>query len=347
MVNFKKKIEHFIANSPKFFDDNVLSIDKKHKSHIQKAYENLLELNIDNFRNWGCQSDILLNKQIKVEKGLLNGIVKPIVNILFYKLIHKEFIQNLQDDILIIEKIGGKELLLENPVNKTPGEISSLEIGNYSVNYRWLRYLYISKKINDLLLDNKKNIWIDIGSYYGGLQGIVKKYNPNTTMILIDFHHQLLRSYLYLSTIYPDSKHILPNEITGLQEFEQFQEGDFIYLPTIQYDQLKLNFDVNLLTNFFSFGEMKRETYKIYERSRIFKKAKIKYFINRFVSNPFFEKLYDSDLNIFDYVNERNDISHFDVFPIHHFQRTEVNLFGNSRKRNISSPYFELILNNT
>ena len=70
-----------------------------------------------------------------------------------------------------------------------------------------MEYLYLNLPICKLknnkfnIPNNVNKIWIDVGSYYGGVAGLVKKYFPEIRIILVDFHHQLCRSYLYLSEL--------------------------------------------------------------------------------------------------------------------------------------------------
>ena len=66
-------------------------------------------------------------------------------------------------------------------------------------------------------LVNNNSTWLDIGSYYGGLQGLVKKYYPESKMIMVDFNHQLTRSYIYLKQLYPGANHVFPNEISSIK----------------------------------------------------------------------------------------------------------------------------------
>ena len=55
------------------------------------------------------------------------------------------------------------------------------------------------------------------------------------------------------------------------------------------------------------------------------------------------EFLNDDAINIFDYKTEKR-ISHFDVLPINHYQISYRELFKRKFFRNISSPYFEMII---
>ena len=57
---------------------------------------------------------------------------------------------------------------------------------NVSTNNRWNRYIYISSQIKNFkFLDNKDSNWLDIGSYYGGLQLILKKYFKSQNFYLL------------------------------------------------------------------------------------------------------------------------------------------------------------------
>ena len=106
-------------------------------------------------------------------------------------------IEDLFDDISVLEEIGASELMKKNPVHITPGCTDFYYYKNTTLNLRWIRYLYFSQRIinNNLL---KNNIWVDIGSYYGGLQSIICKNNPNIKFILVDFSSQLCKSYMFL-----------------------------------------------------------------------------------------------------------------------------------------------------
>jgi len=249
---------------------------------------------------------------------------------------------SIQDDIDMIKLIDGYEYLIDNPVHETPGVGLYYKAEGTSYNLRWLRYVYATKRIidNDLLTDG--GIWLDVGSYYGGLQGLVKKYRPNSRIILVDFHHQLCRSFIYLSKLYPDVNHILPNQIRDNGDFSAIPPGSITYVPVSDYHLIKDN-NVELASNFFSFGEMRRSFFTDYYDSKIFSEAKKLYIVNRFVSAPFFEPTYDSELNVNDYQSKNRTVDYFDVFPMHHYAIPFRELFGRKNYRNTSSSYFEMI----
>ena len=264
----------------------------------------------------------------------------------FFKILNKRlnhFFQysSMLDDIEVIKSSGGKKLLDENPQNKTPGSFNFPLVNGYSVSFRWLRYIYVLNQIIKNKLINNESIWVDIGSYYGGLQGLVKKYFPDSKIIMVDFNHQLTRSYIYLKQLYPDANHVFPNQISSIMSIESLPKGSIIYVEIEEFEKLN-NFKINITTNFFSLGEMKKQVFDNYIYSDVIKNSDFVYFANRFISSPFFEKTYDDSINIFDYkLNQK--CFHFDIFPISQYQIISRNILNRTFFRNISSPYFEMI----
>ena len=352
MNDFKSNVDFFISKSKGFYADSSLeNIDKKHINIVAKAY-NLIEssFSINKIRNWEGQSDQTPNfkysKFLRFAIGdyeIKNTFFHKIYNKLFQNYNYKKFVlSELLDDIAIIEMLGGDNLLIDNPQDKTPGSSSTPKIKGYSVSNRWLRYIYILNQFIKQNLISGNNVWVDIGSFYGGLQGLVRKYFPNTKIVMVDFHHQLLRSYIYLNQLYPNSIHIMPDDLKNYNTFDELPDGCFVYVPVNQYENIK-DFKCDLFTNYFSFGEMKREWFLNYFCSKLLLNANKIHLVNRFVSSPFFEKTYDSDLTYNDYIIKGKSPIYFDIFPIGHYLILNRPLFGRLYHRNISSSYFEII----
>jgi len=334
-------INEFLKNKSE--SDDVSIYDQKHKKIIENVD---LKKDLSKFRNWELQNDMGLKYRLgPLPKMFLNyyrlKLLNPLIEIFNKRINHYFEFSSLLDDIEIIKKVGGNNFLNENPQNKTPGAYNYPLINGYSVSARWLRYIYFITQIHKNKLLSNNSIWVDVGSYYGGLQGLVKKYYPDTKIIMIDFEHQLIRSYMYLKTLYPNSNHVFPKNVKTLKSFENLSKGSIVYIDQKDFNLIK-NFKVDLFTNFFSLGEMKKTTFNNYINSPLYLKSKTIYMANRFSSSPYFDKTYDDNINIFDYQDNRN-LTYFDVLPINHYQINYRNLFGRKFFRNISSPYFEII----
>jgi putative sugar O-methyltransferase len=346
--NYQKLLEEFL-NKSKFLDKGTaLEIDNKHTRIVNNA-NNLIKNNksyfLKNFRDWSDQNDLGSPMQItflhfkKFGFFFLLTFFKKII--LFWRYIH--FNRSFYDDLKIIEYVNGSQFIKDNPVHLTPGVTNFYKIFGGTTNYRWNRYVYLSSRIMHHKLLNDGDTWVDIGSYYGGLQSFIKKKFPSNNFILVDFHHQLLRSFIFLKSLFPDSKHILPDDIKDKIDLTNIK-NTFFYLPVNQFSMID-NLKVKLVTNFFSFGEMKKNNFEQYISSQLLQNSEKLYFVNRFVSSPFFERTYDDNINILDYLNKlKKHILYLDVFPMHHYQIINRKILGRYAYRPVSSPYFELIL---
>ena len=297
-------------------------------------------------RSWNQQNDILVPLQINLRALKFYGLKRFVRKIGTYLLDFKseKFLKSaILDDLAILEKIGASNLVLENPVSESPGATDAYFVKGASINMRWMRYIYLCHQIlrNNLLMND--DVWLDIGPFYGGLQGLVRKYLPKVRTVLVDFHHQLCRSYVYLSSMYPAADHFFPSAIGAIKNLYDLPAGSFVYVPAADFEKIKM-MSCDLSTNFVSFGEMKKETFLEYYKSSIFSKSKKSFLVNRFVSSPFFEKTYDSNSTILDYLKTFKKTSYFDIFPMHIYLLTKRNLLNRSEFRPISSQYFELIL---
>jgi putative sugar O-methyltransferase len=349
-VKTKELIAEFISAAPGFYKDLELpDIDDKHTKILAAAYDQFKSSDASsgfNFRSWGGQSDLTVPAQLSLAAFRANGTLLTLLKYAYRKAFRRDIDRALTDTILddieILKAVGGEKLLKENPIHLTPGAKDFCFVDGISVSIRWLRYLYLLQRIQDLKLIPYGGTWLDVGSYYGGLQGLVKKYRPDVRIVLADFHHQLCRSYIYLKTLYPEAVHVLPGQLSKVETLTGLAAGAIAYLPATDFHRIA-DQRVDLVTNFFSFGEMRRSVFDSYFNSIMFRQSGKSYLVNRFVSSPFFEKTYDSDLNVFDYSSNERDTEYFDVFPMHLFMQVKRPLFGRNRLRNVSSPFFEMI----
>jgi len=326
---------------------NYDQIDSKHLKITRKVHqkENWLdEIDLINLINWEMQGDLGVPTNFSNEvshHGNPFGIIRYLLKKISRRAEDDAKRKSILDDLEIIKLIGKENLLFENPVRDLPGNQNYININGCILNMRWLRYIYLLGQIqnNNLILED--GIWLDIGSYYGGLQGLVRKYHPTTKIVMVDFEHQLFRSYAYLSQMFPTDKHYLNPVIQ-----EKFSNQGFYYISASKFNQYK-DLKPNLSTNFFSFGEMMNQDFRNYWESKAVAQSDKIYTVNRFVSGPFFEKTYDTSTNVNDYTSKHSSkIEYFDVFPIHHFALLKRTLLKGTRLRNASSGYFELVINN-
>jgi len=89
---------------------------------------------------------------------------------------------------------------------------------------------------------------------------------------------------------------------------------------------------------------MNKKTFESYYNSDKINRSKIIYLVNRFISSPFFEPSYESNINIFDYKKDFYNTDYLDIFPMHHYYKHPRKIFGRHNKRPSSSPCFEMIL---
>lgn len=332
------------------FEHNYKNIDSKHNTLLKKNLDKINEGSqffIENFRSNEIQDDLGCPPQISTKHFKKIGYFKTIKNFiskLYSGLYEQNYRRSFFDDISVLEEIGASELMKKNPVHITPGCNDFYYYKNTTLNLRWIRYLYFSQRIINNNLLKKNNIWVDIGSYYGGLQSIICKNNPNIKFILVDFSSQLCKSYMFLKKQFPNIKHILPDKVLNRNSYNDLNNF-FAYLPVEKFKDFDFE-KIDLLTNFFSFGEMKRDTFKSYYSNSFLKKVSNIYMANRFVSSPYFEKTYDTDLNILDYQSVNHTIKYFDILPIHFYSISKRKVNGINAFRPLSSPYFEIIYKN-
>lgn len=251
----------------------------------------------------------------------------------------------LLDDLQIVQESGASSILLANPVDKTPHVRDVYRRGPYKFNARYLRYIYISSQIRkyNLLSEEKSQIHLDIGNFYGGLQALLKQYYPKTTFISVELPHQLFRSYLFHSEVYPETE-----KIVGLKQFSSYmritnRKAAFVYLLPQDFDEIGELCEIDLMSNYLSFGEMSNDNFNRYLGSRTIECAKKFHFVNRFISNPRFDPTFEAEIKFPDYLIPGTRTKFLDVFPMHHYAITKRRLLGRKGYRNASSSQFELI----
>jgi putative sugar O-methyltransferase len=334
------------------FQGSKSSLSPKY-TEISRAAE--VELNKGAFKNkhirsWSKQDDMGVPVQLRrlghFDTFFLQNLLRFIRQFMPTHWLKIYFQKSaLLDDLRIITDQGFDEILKQNPITNTPFVRDIYSHKKFKFNSRYLRYVYITGQIMKygLLEKDKKQVHVDIGNFYGGLQALLKKYFPETTFISVELPHQLYRSYLFHEEMYPSVE-----KFVGLQEFNKFvndtnRRPSFVYLLPQNFDDIAGLQKIDLLTNFLSFGEMSDENFQSYFNSITMERAQKFYFVNRFISSPSIEPTFDSKINLPDYLLKNRKVRLLDVFPIHHFMITRRRTLGKNGFRNTSSPQFELI----
>lgn len=337
----------------------VKNLDKKHSEIVSGAKNKDFREFIRKFRNWDLQSDSGIPFQLNFYSISSYGFIKYIrfiaSKLKTFLLFGCDEVNYFFDDLEIIKLVGGLDILKNCPVHKTPGNNLAYFISNnISANVRWLRYVYfvsIIRSTNIKLASKKPSLILDIGSYYGGFQYVMKKEFINSKHILVDFPHQLSRAAIFLGKSFPTSKIIaIHNHETFDEYFEKgrYLDYDFLLLTTDFYDSFSERLDsenikIDLLTNFYSLGEMPREFFNSYINSKLMKNAKNIYFCNRYDSSPFYERTYQESFSILDYLVKDHSILLNRSSGIHNYMMPIRKYNGVKKPRPISSGYFELI----
>jgi len=140
--------------------------------------------------------------------------------------------------------------------------------GSSSVYYRGQalseKLLFHTMIVNDVLdhitFGKERNIVVDIGSGYGGLDRLLSYYVPNACFILIDLPETLLLTSYFIEANFPNKKIAFLSDIKNrLDEFDQLVlEYDFIIVPPYVVEKIP-NESVDLVLNSASLGFMDKD----------------------------------------------------------------------------------------
>ncbi len=332
-------------------------LDDKHSQIVSGAKKLSFSKFLKDFRNWDLQSDSGIPFQVNLYNfksygnfRYLKYLISKIIKFIIYRY---DEIDYFFDDISIIKLLDGFDILEQCPVHKSPGNNLAFFIKkNVSANVRWLRYIYFTNVVrNYFMYREKPQLIMDIGSFYGGFQYVLKNIFPESSHILVDFPHQLSRAAIFLSKAFPNCRIFsIYDQKTFEIFFRNYNEKyfDFLLLSTDFYTRFsnefsKKNKKVDLSTNFYSLGEMPKKYFRTYLDSAILKESKNIYFCNRYDSSPFYEKTFHESYSLIDYILEGFNLRVNRSSGIHNYMMPVRKLFGSKKPRPISAGYFEII----
>ncbi len=339
-------------------------LDEKHATIVNQAKNQKYHQLLNNYRNWGMQDDCGAPLQFNFYSLKSYGLyryIKYIFGTLLSNIIHGPDQRSyFFDDISIIKLIKGYDILKKCPIHQSPGNnLAYFFSRRHSANIRWLRYIYFTSVIRNFFNNTSNNTFnlktiLDIGTYYGGFQYVMKKIFPQANFILVDFPHQLARSAIFLGESFPGSTmYAIYDQNTFRKYCSEIHTTtyDFLFVTVDYYHKFSEVFTgsdlrVDLLTNFYSLGEMSRKEFKSYLNSSIMLNSKYLYFCNRYDSSPFYEPTFSESYSILDYLLEGFNISINRSAGIHNYATPVRKLFGKTKARPISAGYFELVQEN-
>ena len=240
----------------------------------------------------------------------------------------------------LVRRLGYLNLLKKYPSSRI-GCPNIFHYKGYQYTFRWVRHIIFLGVFKEILGNKLKKGFatLDIGSSYGIFAYLLKNEFPHSHNVLLDFPEQLVLAYYFLGMTFPDAKIAGYKEISRVDKIDRefIEKYDFVLIPWFLYKNISPE-SIDLITNFASLGEMKREWFNYYLKSEPFLSTKYFFTVNRFQSAPTF----DNDLTILDYpLNEFNKL-HFRVSPYFSHCYTPKYFFL-YEKFMFSSQYFEFI----
>ncbi|MBF0252069.1 MAG: putative sugar O-methyltransferase, partial [Alphaproteobacteria bacterium] len=227
----------------------------------------------------------------------------------------------MREIVAMLEQEGAAGLLGKYPVKGTPGAPYCYSYKGWSFNLRWVRHIYFNNLLNKTLgaeIDSRSRfVNADIGCSYGTFCYMFKSEHPNTTQVLVDFPEQLILARYFLGSLFPDARFATLQDFVDRDSLDRdfLEQFDFVLVP-VSLCHMLTGGSVDMVTNFFSFGEMRREWFMDYLESDFFKGAEFLFICNRFESSPRYEPTYDTDLTILDYPLADFEKLFFGVLPV-------------------------------
>jgi len=203
---------------------------------------------------------------------------------------------------------------------------------------RYIRHIYQLATLEQNLPGPLSGGHVDIGSSYGLCSSLIKRRYPDTKHVLIDKTSVLIAAYFYLRCLFPDARIHLVKENDATESLRSIvNENDFTLYPA-DFFEPTIPFEPELVTNFYSFGEMPRYWLERYCDSELMKRAKFFYTVNRYDSRP----SYTSDITFLDYPFDLFEPLSVRTCPVtnYHF---EAKMMFFTRKVRYSSEFFEFI----
>jgi len=247
----------------------------------------------------------------------------------------------LKERLQVMKDEGDAYLLKKYPINMI-GNPNVVPVKGYSFNRRWsnnLRYLSLSLQYLSDVLSNNNSSLLDLGGGYGIFPSLLKQEFNNLKLAVVEFPEQLLLTYYFLASTFPDAKINSLEEVYDVEVIDKefISQFDFVLIPIDCYKKIEKG-AFTVLSNFFSLGEMSEEWFDTYIKGDAFQGADYLLTINRFESRP----SYNTMLNILDYNLDQYEKIHFQISPYERYYYERKYLFF-SKREYYTSQFFEFI----
>lgn len=220
----------------------------------------------------------------------------------------------LREILAVLKEHGDVDLLRKYPCHLA-GNPQVFQYHGFRYTHRWFKHIYLLGLLNKVLGPRLEEdfVGLDVGSSYGIFSSLLKQEYPDSHHILVDFPEQLILAYYFLSTCFPDARIAGIEEISNLDNIsrEFIEKFDFVLVPHTLYQNIGQGAG-DLVTNFASFGEMRRCWFDYYLKAEPFVTAKYFFTANHIQSSP----TYDTDITILDYpIWDPEKLLHFGNSP--------------------------------
>jgi len=267
---------------------------------LQKFVDGGGNINIENLKNFR-RHQIFINEFPNYEPTIFNYIPG-----------HRRGQFAYLDDRLKIMKTEDDQVWLEKYPIDCVGNPIVYESEGFRFNKRWsnnIRYLKLAAQNLAPVLSRKNCSIVDIGGGYGIFLYLLKKEFPDCRLTLVEFPEQLLLAYYFLQTNFPDAKINSLEEAYSTSEIDRafIDKFDFVLIPIDCYSKVVVN-TIDLVSNFYSLGEMSNDWFDVYRHSAAFKTAPYFLTVNRVFSRP----TYKTDIDILRYKLHKYKTIHFE-----------------------------------
>ena len=187
-------------------------------------------------------------------------------------------------------------------------------IDNIKVNERFLRHCHFFSLFSKYVPVKQLDYITDIGGGYGSFARMLHKKYKTKKIIIIDLPEQLVTAKFYLYSNFKNIQISKFNDIykTKIINKKFISKYDVILVPVSEFKKINIDFKKNIIVNFNSFGEIDKTSFDKYLNSKLIKKSKYLFSVNRIDSFP----TYKNNISFIDYKFDIYKKIYFKISPV-------------------------------